>query len=300
MEKLEPKMINRIILCLFIFLSVKSFGQRVDITSTEQKGGQIYIRYNLEGGEGKYEIKLFVKGSNSSYWSTPLTHVSGDVGLNQTRGTNKLIVWDVLNEREKLQGDYVFGIEAVNTTQNEKYNKRIAKEIKNSKLLRHSSYAAYTCNIFNNPFGLSIYSANWKKVGWYFDVRTDFRVWAPGEWALRDRGWITGTMGGRDRGNDVVSDGGNNYTIGLGFPISRSNNFLSLLQLGIGIYNVPVYDEFEETYTGPYYAKSWGNGIDKLNFNIALVRQKRYSSFVWGVSYDTATPFICFILGFGF
>ena len=124
---------NKIVIFIFVLLSIKSFGQQVDITSTEQKGEQIYIRYNLQGSEGKYEIKLFVKGSNSSYWSTPLTHVSGDVGLNQTRGTNKLIIWDVLNEREKLQGDYVFGIEAVNTTQNEKYKKRIAKEIKKSK-----------------------------------------------------------------------------------------------------------------------------------------------------------------------
>ena len=58
---------NNLVIFIFVFLSIKSFGQRVDITSTEQKGGQIYVRYNLEGGEGKYEIKLFVKGSNSSY-----------------------------------------------------------------------------------------------------------------------------------------------------------------------------------------------------------------------------------------
>ena len=113
MEKLEPKMKNRIILYLLILFSIKSFGQQVDFISTEQKGKQIYIRYNLQGSESKYEIKLFFKESNSSSWSTALIHVSGDVGLDQTRGTNKLIIWDVLNEREKLVGDYVFGIEAV-------------------------------------------------------------------------------------------------------------------------------------------------------------------------------------------
>ena len=42
------------------------------------------------------------------------------------------------------------------------------------------------------------------KKRWYFDVRTDFRVWAPGEWALRDRGFIE-DLSGIDRGNDVES-----------------------------------------------------------------------------------------------
>ena len=147
---------NKIVIFIFVLLSIKSFGQRVDITSTEQKGEQIYIRYNLQGNEGKYLIKLFVKGSNSSYWSTPLTHVSGDVGLNQTRGTNKLIIWDVLNEREKLQGDYVFGIEAVNVTEKEKAEKQ-----KNSRIY---STLRKQNGIYIEAGGISIYgSVNYEK-----------------------------------------------------------------------------------------------------------------------------------------
>lgn len=88
-------------------------AQTANIKSVEQKGQKIYISYNLNGSPGSYNIKLFVKKKNSNSWSSALKSVTGNVGLNQSLGSNKQIIWDVLQDRDRFQGDWVFGIEAV-------------------------------------------------------------------------------------------------------------------------------------------------------------------------------------------
>ena len=218
------------------------------------------------------------------------------MGQNQSVGSNKQIIWDVLQDRDQFQGDWIFGIEAINVTEKERADKQTAKKIKRDSKLYPSSLIAYSCNVTHNPFGISYFGFGYKSlVGMYFDIRTDFRVWAPGEWALRKRSWITGTMGGYDNGNDVISDGGNNLTAGIAFPISRSTWSNLLLHFGIGISSIPVFDEFEEPFTGPYYARSHGN--NQLNLNVGFVKQAK-GVFNWGISYDTASPGINFIIGF--
>lgn len=74
----------------------------------------------MKGNPGKYNIKLFVKSNNSYSWSSALKSVSGNVGANQSTGKNKQIVWDVLKDLDKFQGDWIFGIEALNVLNNYK------------------------------------------------------------------------------------------------------------------------------------------------------------------------------------
>ena len=191
-----------------------------------------------------------------------------------------------------------FLVSAINVTENERADKQTAKKIKRDSKLYPSSLVAYSCNITHNPCGISYFEfSNKSLVGMYFDISTDFRVLAPGEWALRDRSWITGTIGGYDNGNDVISDGGNNLTAGIAFPISRSTWSNLLLHIGIGVSSVPVFDEFQVPYTGPYYARSHGD--NQLNLNLGFVKQTK-GGFNWGISYDTASPGINFIIGFSY
>jgi hypothetical protein len=74
---------------------------------------KIFIDYDLNGPRDNYEISLFVKSKKSNSWSEKLNAVSGDVGLNQSIGHNKKIIWDVFQEREDFIGDWMFGIEVI-------------------------------------------------------------------------------------------------------------------------------------------------------------------------------------------
>ena len=283
-----------------ILFSLCTLSQEVQIKSIEQKGQKIHIIYDLQGTPGKYEVKLFVKKSvkpdlnKSSSWSNPLSAVSGNIGPNQSVGSNKLIIWDVLKDRNEFQGDWIFGIEAINTTkmkQKEKKSERLSKKLNRKK---PSSLIAISSNITHNPFGLSYFNFdNTSNFGFYFDFRTDFRVWAPGEIGLRDRSWIINDMEADDTGIDIVSRGGNNLTTGVSIPIYREYNFF-LLNLGVGFSSIPVFDEFM-SIIGPYYAKSQSE--NKLNFNIGFIIQLKDGGINFGGSYDTASPGVNLMFG---
>ena len=58
-----------------------------------------------------------------SYW-LKYKNKSNLLSENQTVGSNKEIVWDVLKDRDKFEGDQIFGIEAVNINEKEKEEKR--------------------------------------------------------------------------------------------------------------------------------------------------------------------------------
>lgn len=285
---------------LLILSSFYTLSQKVQIKSVEQKGQKIHITYDLQGDPGKYKVKLFVKKSyqqnfnKSSLWSSPLNAVSGDIGINQSVGSNKLIIWDVLKDRNEFQGDWIFGIEAVNTTkmlQQQKKSVRLTKKFNRKKA---RSLIAISSNITHNPFGLSYFNLDHtSSFGFYFDLRTDFRVWAPGEIGLRDRNWIINDMEATDTDIDIVSRGGNNLTTGISIPVFRKYN-ICLLNLGLGLSSIPVFDEFM-TIIGPYYAKA--RSENKLNYNIGFIIQLTDWGLNFGGSYDTASPGINLMFG---
>jgi len=177
---------------LFLLLICSQFlitAQQVSITSIDQKGQKIYITYDLSGKAGKHNVKLYVKSSNSYSWSSPLKSVSGDVGHGQTIGNNKQIVWDVLQDRDKFVGDWVFGIEATNVTEQNRIADEIERKKKqmsdakakkqkkkewNQKLENAEKYAHENSIIYlyNKllPLGFSYARLNKNGVGGYFDI----------------------------------------------------------------------------------------------------------------------------------
>ncbi len=99
-------------LCLLLVAPLLPKAQQVSNIHFEQAGKQIHIYYDLQG-KGTYNVKVFCSTNNGQTWGEPLQKVTGAVGENQKPGTNKLIVWDVLTEREKLTGEIMFKITAV-------------------------------------------------------------------------------------------------------------------------------------------------------------------------------------------
>lgn len=98
----------------FIFFTLTLNAQVVSNVHFEQIGKQIHIYYDLNGEEN-YNIIIYCSEDNGNNWGSSLVNVSGDVGEPQEHGTDKLIIWEVLEERDKLSGEIGFKIEIVSS-----------------------------------------------------------------------------------------------------------------------------------------------------------------------------------------
>ena len=101
------KTLKKNITLLIFLLPLFSFSQKVENIRFEQAGKEIHIYYDLEGDE-TYTVQVFCSTDNGQSWGEPLKYVAGAVGENQIPGKGKMVVWDVLSEREKLSGDIRF------------------------------------------------------------------------------------------------------------------------------------------------------------------------------------------------
>lgn len=100
-----------LILSAILILSNGLISQEIRNVHYEQDGKLIKINYDLTGGD-KYDISIYFSMDGGTTWKGPLNKVTGAVGSGQKEGLNKQIVWDVLAEQEKLEGDIKFKIEA--------------------------------------------------------------------------------------------------------------------------------------------------------------------------------------------
>ena len=100
--------------CFMIFHFFILHSQQVDNVRFEQGGKLIHIYYDLKptNDASGYNIEVFCSTDDGKTWESPLKNVTGQVGDNQTQGLNKKITWDVLAEREKLEGNILFEVRA--------------------------------------------------------------------------------------------------------------------------------------------------------------------------------------------
>lgn len=96
---------------ILYLLPLLASTQEVRNVKFEQAGKKIIIYYDLDGRKD-YNVKVFCSTNNGKSWGSPLKEVSGDVGGFQRSGKNRMIIWDVLNEKEELSGDISFKVEA--------------------------------------------------------------------------------------------------------------------------------------------------------------------------------------------
>lgn len=98
-----------LIICVLCGFGAHSFAQNVTNITAMQVGKNIHVSYDLDE---ESDILIYVSTNGGKTFSEPLKQVSGDVGENISPG-HKTIVWDVLAEQEKLEGDeIVFQVEA--------------------------------------------------------------------------------------------------------------------------------------------------------------------------------------------
>ena len=103
-------MMKTIFTNFLILITIGSvFSQNVTNVESKQVGNNAEITYYLDK-QANIEVRVSEDGGN---FYKSIHKVSGDVGRNQTAGYKK-IVWDVLAERDKLQGEnIVFKVSAI-------------------------------------------------------------------------------------------------------------------------------------------------------------------------------------------
>ena len=282
------KYLFTIISFLFSF-SIKA--QTANIKSVEQKGQKIYITYDLKGNPGSYNIKLFVKSNNSYSWSSALKSVSGNVGANQAVGINKQIIWDVLKDRDKFEGDWIFGIEAINVTEQKRLEESKArKKRKESKLARKQwglepkNQIGFITNFTAHPGGgLNYFNFDkFKAVGFYIDIRaTDSFLY---------RGNHSVVTGGTGRSSATPCNAmlwTSVYNAGISFPIIRSSTKVIIFYFGLGQARTKLYDCYEPStvnYTWYYYNYE---KLKNLNTNFGFLIQGD-SKFFYQIGHDSS------------
>jgi len=94
---------------IFVLLVNLSYAQSITNVTAKQDGKKITIYYTLTGKEGinEFTISLFVSTNGGTNWEKITGGLTGDIGEKINPGNGKIITWDVLANRDKLQGDNV-------------------------------------------------------------------------------------------------------------------------------------------------------------------------------------------------
>lgn len=267
-----------------VFLSIICFpnnvdAQNVEIRGINQSGTSIEILYNLNVSSGRYVTSLYVRRSSTYDEWVKVHKVTGDIGQGQRSGDDKVIVWDVLSEREELVGSWDFKLLALSEKK---------ADVKKVKVQRKRYYPmsniGFSSCVLRSPFGVNYHHSNYSSLlNFYIDLRTDFRMYAPGEFGLRDRSWIIGDMDGEDSGNNEVSGGGTDFTLGMSIQLSGDANHSWMLLFGKTLNFSPIFDEFS-TLIGPYYARS--NSAYTTGWAYGVLHQNNYSNFSFGLTLE--------------
>lgn len=91
------------LLVIAVFITSAAVGQSVIIKKVELAGEQVIVHYDLEDSNPNNEYLISLYTSKDNY-STPLTKVSGDVGIDIKPGAGKKIIWTIRQEYGGFKG----------------------------------------------------------------------------------------------------------------------------------------------------------------------------------------------------
>jgi hypothetical protein len=109
-------MIKRsLLLTGFLLISLlTAYSQVVRNVNFAQKDMKIEVSYDLTGGKyyQYFSVALYVSTDGGKFYHGPLSQVSGDIGPEIAKGSNKKITWDVIKEMPDFGGDVIFDVRA--------------------------------------------------------------------------------------------------------------------------------------------------------------------------------------------
>jgi len=108
---------------VFLFLAnAASFAQEVTNVRFEQSGKQVIIYYDLAGKAGStYKVEIYYSSNGNKTWGNSLKMLTGEAGDAIKSGINKKAIWNVLAEREKLEGEICFKVTATDSEKSGKF-----------------------------------------------------------------------------------------------------------------------------------------------------------------------------------
>lgn len=106
------KLVFSFIILFFLTITIAN-AQSVSNIRFEHSGKQVVIYYDLSGELGSaWRIGIYCSQDGGTTWSSPIRELTFEFGNTIKPGTNKKVTWDVLVEREKLEGEISFKVEA--------------------------------------------------------------------------------------------------------------------------------------------------------------------------------------------
>ena len=100
---------NFLCFVLLLFFWINLQGQRIQNVKATQQDKTIVVTYDLvdlKSGQTA-TISLFCSEDGGNNWGSKLHYVTGDIGQNISAGYGKQIIWQVLEERERLTGSNI-------------------------------------------------------------------------------------------------------------------------------------------------------------------------------------------------
>jgi len=101
------------IIVFLILTATFAKAQSVDNIRFEQSGKQVVIYYDLLGEQGTiWNIEIYCSQDEGTTWGSHLQKLSGEFGNAIMPGTNKQVIWEMLDELDKIEGEISFKVEA--------------------------------------------------------------------------------------------------------------------------------------------------------------------------------------------
>ena len=99
-----------------IAITIPVAGQQITNVTSQAVGDKVIVHYDIEGSKQDqvFEVALYY---SSDQFARALRTVSGNgAGTNVTPGTERVIIWDVLNDVKELSGEISFEVRALPKT----------------------------------------------------------------------------------------------------------------------------------------------------------------------------------------
>jgi hypothetical protein len=88
---------------LLLLLCTGIYAQKVAVKKVELAGEKIIVHYDLEDSNPSHEYQINLYSSQNNF-STALTHVKGDVGIEVKSGSDRRIEWSIREELGPYKG----------------------------------------------------------------------------------------------------------------------------------------------------------------------------------------------------
>ena len=211
------------------------------------------------------------------------------MGQNQSVGSNKQIIWDVLQDRDQFQGDWIFGIEAINVTLQKRKDRKDKR--KYSSKFPNDQISFMTEPSIHSPFGLTYLKfIDETKLGFFIGGRSDFGLFINNGWHkyqntflpsgswysnpnvqyiqtintenIKTESWILNNTDCIKADNEYYfSYGGNTFNFGLSVGIINNYKWNIIMSCGLGYSTHPVYSSYKPFATNPNYNNTYYSKI---------------------------------------